>query len=66
MIVLQEYDLEIKPSNIIRGQGLCKLAVESQDQEEEEGQENGVDLMEREVSMFLPQPIQGTIKLSTT
>jgi hypothetical protein len=26
---LQEYDLEIKPVKIIKGQGLCKLVVES-------------------------------------
>jgi len=25
---LQEYDLEIKPANIVKGQGLCKLAAE--------------------------------------
>lgn len=29
MIVIQEYDLELKPTNIIHGQGLCKLIVES-------------------------------------
>jgi len=27
MTTLQEYDLEIKPPNIVRGQGLCKLAA---------------------------------------
>jgi hypothetical protein len=34
---LQEYDLEIKPSKIKRGQGLCKLAAEARDKKEEEG-----------------------------
>ena len=29
MASLQEYDLEIKPSQDIRGLGLCKLAAES-------------------------------------
>ena len=28
---LQEYDLEIKPLKIVRGQGLCKLAARSSD-----------------------------------
>ena len=29
MAALQEYDLEIKPSQVIRGLGLCKLAAKS-------------------------------------
>ena len=29
MTSLQEYDLEIKPSTIVKGQGLCKLAAEA-------------------------------------
>ena len=29
MTALQEYDLEIKPSIIVKGQGLCKLAAEA-------------------------------------
>ena len=29
MATLQEYDLEIKPSHVVRGLGLCKLAAES-------------------------------------
>ena len=28
MTTLQEYDIEIKPSTIVKGQGLCKLAME--------------------------------------
>jgi hypothetical protein len=31
MSFIQEFDLEIKPTKIVRGQGLCKLATESQD-----------------------------------
>jgi hypothetical protein len=27
MTAIQEYDLDFKPSKIVRGQGLCKLAV---------------------------------------
>jgi hypothetical protein len=29
MTSLQEYDLEIKPTQIVRGQGICKLVVDS-------------------------------------
>ena len=31
---LQEYDLEFKPTTIIKGEGICKLMDESQDNEE--------------------------------
>jgi len=34
MTALQEYDLEFKPKTIIKGQGLCKLAAESMDYED--------------------------------
>jgi len=33
---LQEYDLEFKPANIVRGQGLCKLLTQGDDVEEQE------------------------------
>ena len=29
MTALQEYDLEIKPSTVVKGQGLCKLSTEA-------------------------------------
>ena len=29
MTILQEYDLEIKLSTVVKGQGLCKLAAEA-------------------------------------
>jgi hypothetical protein len=29
MAIIQEFDLEIKPTIIVRGQGLCKLATKS-------------------------------------
>ena len=51
---LQEYDLEIKPTKLVKGQGLCKLVVEALDlQESEEGWENEVDMFEREV-IYIP------------
>ena len=31
---LQEYDLEFKPTSIVKGQGLCKLMAESNNNEE--------------------------------
>jgi hypothetical protein len=33
---LQEYDLEITPAHILRGQGLCKLVVDSAVEQQEE------------------------------
>ena len=33
---LQEYDLEFKPATIVKGQGLCKLMAETQDNGENE------------------------------
>ena len=32
--ILQVYDLEFKPSSIVKGKGLCKLMTESKDNEE--------------------------------
>ena len=34
MTALQEYDLEFKPASIVKGQGLCKLMTEGQNNEE--------------------------------
>lgn len=31
MTSLQEYDLEIKPTKIVKGQGICKMVTDSQD-----------------------------------
>jgi hypothetical protein len=31
MAVVQEFDLDIKSAKLVKGQGLCKLAVEAQD-----------------------------------
>ena len=51
---LQEYDLEIKPTKLVKGQGLCKLMAEALDpQKEEEGWENEADMLEREV-LYIP------------
>jgi hypothetical protein len=35
MTALQEYDLEFKPTTIVKGQGLCKLATEAMDSEDQ-------------------------------
>ena len=34
VISLQEYDLEFKPTSIVKGQGLCKLMAEGKNNEE--------------------------------
>jgi hypothetical protein len=42
MIALQEYELKLKPTTIVKGHGLCKLATgatDPKDQEEEGWQE---------------------------
>jgi hypothetical protein len=36
MTYLQEYDLEFKPTNIVKGQVLCKLVTQGDDIEEQE------------------------------
>ena len=55
LTTLQEYDLEIKPAKLVKGQGLCKLTVEAQDtqMEQEEGWDNEVDLLQNEV-LYMP------------
>ena len=50
----QDYDLEIKLVNLVKGQGLCKLAAEALDpQDEGEGLENEAQKFEREV-LYVP------------
>jgi hypothetical protein len=36
MVVVQEFDLDIKPAKLVKGQWLCKLVVEAQDKENED------------------------------
>jgi hypothetical protein len=51
MAVVQEFDLDIKPAKLVKGQGLCKLAVEAQDQVNEDlGWENEIALWCGEVA----------------
>jgi hypothetical protein len=46
MEVVQEFDLDIKPIKLVKGQGLCKLSIEAQDQvNEESGWENELALL---------------------
>jgi hypothetical protein len=55
MIVFQEFDLDIKPAKLVKGQGLCKLAVEAQDQvNEDSGWENEISLWCGEVAYIPP------------
>jgi hypothetical protein len=55
MEVVQEFDLDIKPAKLVKGKGLCKLAVEAQDQVNEDfGWENEMALWCGEVSYICP------------
>ena len=36
MTTLQEYDLEINPAKIVRGQGLCQLTAQPNDPENQQ------------------------------
>ena len=55
LTTLQQYNLEIKPSKLVKGQGLCKLVAEALDlqMEEEEGWDNEVYLLQSEV-LYMP------------
>jgi hypothetical protein len=45
MEVVHEFDLDIKPAKLVKGQGLCKLAAKSQDRINEDlGWENELAL----------------------
>jgi hypothetical protein len=35
MAIVQEFDIDLKPAKLVKGQGLCKLTVNSQDLENE-------------------------------
>ena len=48
---MQEFDIEI--IKIIRGEGLCKLETKYQGPKEEEGWENEVNMLKREVCYTL-------------
>jgi hypothetical protein len=56
MAVVQEFDLEIKPAKLVKGQGLCKLAVEAQDQvKKDHGWEKEMELWGGEVTYISPE-----------
>ena len=45
MAFVQEFDLDIKPSKLVKGQGLCKLDAKAQDQVNEDSRwENELEL----------------------
>jgi hypothetical protein len=55
MVVVQEFDLDIKPAKPVKGQGLCKIAVEAQHQVNEDlGWENEMALWCGEVEYIFP------------
>ena len=55
LTTLQEYDLEIKLAKLVKAQGLCKHMEEAQDtkMKQEQGWENGVDMLQSEV-LYMP------------
>jgi len=57
MAVVQEFDLDIKPTKLVKGKGLCKLAGEAQDQVNGYfGWENEMELWCGEASYIYPGP----------
>jgi hypothetical protein len=55
MVVVQEFDLDIKPAKLVKGQGLCKLAIEAQDRINEDlAWENELTLWCSE-ALYIPQ-----------
>jgi hypothetical protein len=56
MVVVQEFDLDIKPAKLVKGQRLCKLATEAQDQVNEDPRwENELKLWCGEASYISPR-----------
>jgi hypothetical protein len=56
MAVVQEFDLDIKPAKLVKGQGLCKLAAEAQDQVNKDFRwENEMELWCGEASYISPR-----------
>jgi hypothetical protein len=65
MVVVQEFYLDIKLDKLVKGQGLCKLAVEEQDQvNEDPGWENELKLWYSEASYVSPRKESWYGKLS--
>lgn len=54
---LQEFDLEIKPAKIVRGQGLCRLATEALVDKEGVSEEPVVQSMQNEKVEFGEEPL---------
>jgi hypothetical protein len=56
MAVVQKFDLDIKPAKLVKGQGLCKLATEAQDQAiPDSGWENEIALWCNEIAYISPR-----------
>ena len=56
MEVVQEFDIDIKPANIVKEKGLCKLTVEAQDQANEDlGWEKKMTLWCNKVAYISPR-----------
>lgn len=55
-MTLQEYDLEIKPASIVRGQGLCKLATEAMVGKEDMSEEPETQCVQSAQVAFREEP----------
>jgi hypothetical protein len=55
MVIVQEFDLDIKPTKLVKGKGLCKLAVEAQYQANQDpGWDNEIALWCGEATYISP------------
>ena len=57
MAALQEYDLDIKPSQVIRGLGLCELAAESAHLPVDQSDMPLDDVLLQKEICFIPDPV---------
>ena len=55
LTTLQEYDLEIKPAKLVKGQGLCKLVAEAQDPQKNKKKDGKMRLICHKVKYYTYQ-----------
>ena len=56
MTTLQEYDIEIKPSTVVKGKGLCKLTAEASWLPTSNAKESNDDSLYKREIYFYPPP----------
>ena len=55
MVILQEFDLEIQPMKSVRGQGLSKMIVDNQIEDEKKSKLDGETDMEDQKKIVISQ-----------